>query len=292
MMKTKKLIEKKLPWNVSRYNPLKSFKLWLMGMFFGVLILLPAAASAVTLISQGYITSSSMPVGSIVSLQSNSSTNVEATTPSNANNILGVVIDSESSQVSISSTQGNQVQVATSGVEQVLVSNLEGNIAVGAPITASPINGVGMLATSNAKIVGISQGTFPNSTATKETYTTKAGQKNQVILGTVPVLINVAYFYKQPNKTLIPVALQNIADALAGKTVNTVPILICIGIFIVTMIVVTIIIYSMIKSSIISVGRNPMSQAAVYRNVIQLSSLVVIILGVAAMAIYLVLTKV
>jgi len=47
----------------------------------------------------------------------------------------------------------------------------------------------------------------------------------------------------------------------------------------------------MIHSSIISVGRNPMSQAAVYRNVIQLSSLVVFILAVAIASIYMVLTR-
>jgi MFS-type transporter involved in bile tolerance (Atg22 family) len=57
------------------------------------------------------------------------------------------------------------------------------------------------------------------------------------------------------------------------------------------LVVVMSIVFSMIRSSIISVGRNPMSQAAVYRNVIQLSSLVIIILGVAVGTIYMVLTK-
>ena len=287
-MKTKNLGEKKLSNNAISF---KLLNLYLLGLFFYGLLFFAPATGALTLISQGYQTSSNIPVGSIVSLQANSSTYVNASTPSSANNILGVTINGESSQVSISTTQSNQVQVATSGVEQVLVSNLDGNVAVGDPITASPISGVGMVAIDNTKIVGISQGTFPNSTATQQSYT-ENGQKSQVTLGTVPVLINVAYFFKQPTKTLIPVALQNIADALAGKTVNTVPILISIGIFLVTMIVVAIIIYSMIKSSIISVGRNPMSQAAVYRNVIQLSSLVIIILGVATAAIYMVLTKV
>jgi hypothetical protein len=51
------------------------------------------------------------------------------------------------------------------------------------------------------------------------------------------------------------------------------------------------IIYAMIHSSIISVGRNPMSQAAVYRNVLQLSVLVVVILMVAVASIYMVLRK-
>jgi hypothetical protein len=107
----------------------------------------------------------------------------------------------------------------------------------------------------------------------------------------VPILVNVAYFYKQPEKTLIPSAVQSIANALAGKAVSAVPILICMGIFLITMIVVASIIYSMIRSSIISVGRNPMSQAAVYRNLTQMSALVVGILTVSTAAIYLILKK-
>jgi hypothetical protein len=90
---------------------------------------------------------------------------------------------------------------------------------------------------------------------------------------------------------LIPTAVQSIANALAGKKVNPLPILISIGIFVVTLIVVVSIVYSMIRSSIISVGRNPMSQSAVYRNVIQLSALVLVILGAAVGSIYMVLTK-
>jgi hypothetical protein len=57
------------------------------------------------------------------------------------------------------------------------------------------------------------------------------------------------------------------------------------------LVVVVSIIYAMIRSSIISVGRNPMSQAAVYRDVLQMSALVVGIIGVATVSIYLVLTR-
>lgn len=257
-----------------------------------ILLITPAIARAITLISQGFLTNSSLAPGSIVSLQKDSSDYVNAATVSNSADILGVVIDSNDAQVSLSSGEANQVQVVTSGIEQVLVSDINGNISVGDSITSSPIDGVGMNATSNAKVVGIAQSSFPNSTATKQTYTDKSGQKHTVSIGEVPVLINVAYYYKQPNKTLIPPALQNIANALAGKTVNSLPILISIGIFIVTLIIVVSIIYSMIHSSIISVGRNPMAQAAVYRNVIQLSGLVIVILAVAVFSIYMVLTRI
>jgi hypothetical protein len=82
-----------------------------------------------------------------------------------------------------------------------------------------------------------------------------------------------------------------VANALAGKTVNTTPIIISAVIFIVTLAVVVSIIYSMIRSSIISVGRNPMSQSAVYRDVIQLSALVLGILAVSVISIYFILTR-
>ncbi len=276
--------------HITRYLGLKYAKFWVALTVLGGILATPAMSSAVTLISQGFVTSGSPQAGAIVSLQKNSSDHVEAATVATTSNILGVVIGSDGSQVSISSGQ-NQVQVATNGVEQVLVSTISGNIAAGDPITASPISGVGMKALDSSKVVGIAQDAFPNSTGSQQTYTEKNGQKHSVTLGTVPVLVSVAYYYKQPDKTLIPSAIQNIANALAGKKVDSLPIIISIGIFIVTLVVVVSIIYSMIHSSIISVGRNPMSQAAVYRNVIQLSALVVVILGVSVVAIYMVLSR-
>lgn len=268
--------------------------MWVCVLLLGVAILSLLNArhsSAVTLITQGYTTESKLPAGSMVSLRKDSTTTVDATTISNADNILGVVIGTGNAQVSITSDKDNQVQVATSGVERVLVSDINGDIAAGDQIAASPISGVGMKATSTTKVVGVAQEKFPNTTASEQSYKDKDGQNRTVKLGQVSLMVNVAYYYKQPDKTLIPPAIQNLANALAGKTVNSLPIIISISIFIVTLIVVVSIIYSMIHSSIISVGRNPMSQAAVYRNVIQLSVLIVIILAVSVASIYLVLRK-
>jgi len=266
-------------------------KMWVAFLLLCGLLATPVITHAVTLISQGYLIDDSPASGSIVSLQKDSANKVETTTVSNVNNIVGVVIGSGGSQLTISTEGKNQVQVATNGVQQVLVSDINGKISAGDQITASPISGVGMLATTSTKVVGVAQGDFPNSSASQQSYTDKNKQKQTVKIGEIPVLVNVAYFYKQPDKTLIPPALQNIANALAGKAVNTVPILISIGIFVVTLIVVVSIIYALIHSSIISVGRNPLSQSAVYRNVIQLSLLVVIILVVSIVAIYMVLRK-
>jgi hypothetical protein len=266
-----------------------------VGHWFGVLIFLfaiPAVAHASTLISESYTSTDKLPAGSIVSLKKGTTDHVEAASTVNAAYILGVIIDSNNSQLSISSSDSNQVHVATNGIEPVLVSDINGPIAVGDSITASPIAGIGMKASENVKVVGVAQEAFPNGSATKTSVTDKkTNQKQDVKLGQISALVNVAYFYKQPDKTLIPSAIQNVANALAGKKVNSLPILISIGIFIMAMIVVVSIVFSLIRSSIISVGRNPMAQAAVYRNVIQLSALIIVILGVAVGSIFMILTR-
>ena len=259
------------------------------GLLVAARIAIPAAA--ITTLSQGFLTTDAVSLGSIVSLKSNSSDQVEAATISNVDGLLGVVITNDSSLLSVTDNQAKQIQVATSGVAQVLVADINGSINAGDSITASPIKGVGMKATNSVKVIGISQGKLDNGHASKTTYKDKNGQQHDVVLSQIPVLVNVSYFYKQPDKTLIPPAIQNIANALAGKTVKPLPIIISAGIFLVALIVVVSIIYAMIRSSIISVGRNPMAQSAVYRNVIMLSMLVLIILGVSVTAIYLILAK-
>ncbi len=247
------------------------------------------SASASPLITQGFNTTQTINIGSIVSLSQGSQTNVVASNTNNARSLVGVVIASNNAQVSLTSGL-NQVQVATSGVNQVLVSDFNGKIATGEEITASPIDGVGMLATDNAEVIGTAQGSFPNASATKQNIKTTTGSET-INIGDVPVLISVGYFTKQPTKTLIPTAIQNLVNAIAGKQVKTLPIIISAVIFLFTLIAVVSIIYSLIHGSIISVGRNPMAQTAIYRNVMQLSALVVGIIAVALFAIFMILTR-
>lgn len=251
--------------------------------------LFTTVASAVTPISQSYLTESGLTEGSIVSLKKNATDEVEPATIQNAGNIFGVVVNADSSLISISAKEGAQVQVANDGTMSVLVSNINGDIKRGDPITASPIAGIGMKATDNIRIVGIAQG---DMTPQKEQEIKNPdGGTEKVVLGEVPVLINVAYFFKEPEKTIVPGAIQSIANGLAGKKVDTLPILISAGIFFVMLVVISSIIYSMIRSSIISVGRNPMSQSAIYRDLVQMSVLVLAILTVSVISIYLVLTR-
>lgn len=254
-----------------------------------VSILFSTAAFALTPISQSYSTEDDLSEGAIVSLKKDSTDEVEASSSKNVDNIFGIVINDSNSLLRISSKVGTQVQVATEGTVAVLVSDINGDIKRGDHITGSPIEGVGMKATGNVRIVGIAQGDMVGQK--KQTIKGANGKEETVYLGEVPVLVNVAYFFKQPDKTIIPAAIQNVANGLAGREVSTLPILISAGIFFVMLVVVSSIVYSMIHSSIISVGRNPMSQSAVYRDLIQMSTLVLAILTVGVISIYMVLTR-
>lgn len=258
-------------------------------VFAMVLFVIAPLAHAVTTISQGYSTSTNIAVGSLVSLTDNSTDGVVLATSKNVSNLFGVVVNSGSSILTLDTGNKAEVQVATGGVLPTLVSNCNGDISAGDPITASPIEGVGMKATTNIKIVGIAQGKVTGTK--KQSIDKNICSAESVTLGQVGVLVGVSYHYREPEKTIIPATLQNIANTIAGKSVNTLPVIISAAIFLVTVIVVVAIIYSMIRSSIISVGRNPMAQSAVYRDVIQLSALVLAILGVGMIAIYLVLTR-
>ncbi len=264
-------------------------KIWLVGIFLVAACFAPTVG-AITSISQSYATSEKLSLGSIVSIKANSSDHVVATSTENSDNMLGVVISDGNSILTYVNGQESQVQITTSGMASVLVSDVSGEIKQGDAITASPIKGVGMKATGNSKVIGIAQGE-PINSDDKQSYTNDYGTKQEVTLGQVDVLVNVAYFYKQAEKTIIPAAIQNVANAMAGKQVSTMPIIISAAIFIVMMIVVATIIYSLIKNSIISVGRNPMAQSAVWRDVIQLSLLILAILTVGFISIYLILTR-
>ncbi|MFY9228144.1 MAG: hypothetical protein WAO28_02355 [Candidatus Microsaccharimonas sp.] len=267
---------------------------WLLGISFVissvvVSLVIVTYAGAAALISQSYSTTDDLALASLVSLKDNSSDEVVAANHTNVDNLLGVVVTPNSSSLSLTNSSGNQVQVATSGTLQVLVSDINGAIERGDYITASPITGVGMKATDNARIIGVAQGKIEGSTT--QAIKNGSGKEQVVTIGEVPVLVNVSSYFKQPEKTLIPSSIQNLANAFAGRNVSSLPIIVSAGIFVVTLIIVVIIIYSMIRNAIISVGRNPLSQSAVYRNVIQMSGLVLAILAAAFVAIYLVLTK-
>lgn len=261
-----------------------------LAVLFTLAVITPSPALAITTyIAESYTAEEALPMNSIVSLKSNSNDSVVAANTSNVDTMIGVTIDRNDASITVTNGKENQVQVAKSGTLQVLVSDINGAVEQGDYITASPINGVGMRATGSTKVIGIAQNGLSGGVA--QTIKNGDGTEQSVKVGTVPVLVSVSGYIEKSENSFIPRPVQEIANTLAGRTVSPLPILLSLGVFLVTLIVVTIIIYSMVRNGIISVGRNPLSSSAIYRNVIQLSVLVLGILVGAGVIIYFILTR-
>ena len=117
----------------------------------------PLTANSLTSISQSYKSEDDLSIGSIVSIKANSSNEVIASTSNNVDAMIGVVIKDGESILSLTNKDAGTVQVATSEIASVLVSDINGEVKKGDQITASPIKGVGMKATNNIKVVGVAQ---------------------------------------------------------------------------------------------------------------------------------------
>jgi len=183
------------------------------------------------------------------------------------------------------------VQVVTSGLTLALVSDINGKVVNGDRVTASPIEGVGMKATSSSVIVGIAQGDLAHVSTEKRTITTKDGKKQTVNIGLLPVQVGVAYYTVDDGKaSYVPPFLQELANNVSGRNVSPVRVLVAALILLLLFICITVLLYSAVRSSIISIGRNPLSESAVRKSLVEVGLTVAAVLVFAILIIYLVLT--
>lgn len=249
-----------------------------------IIVLLGIPAAALAAITQAFKTQASIPNGSIVSLADSADT-VTAANPSNLGSLLGVVTDPGN---------GSQAQVATTGIVPVLVSNLNGDIQPGNPITVSAIDGVGELATSSTKIVGLAQATFSSKSpgAHAQTVTDTGGQTHQIFIGSIPMLVGVGnYAPSDASSSFVPPAVQSLFNAIAGRNVPPIRVIISLLILLVVIIVDGIILTTSIRSSLISMGRNPLARASLMKQLLQVLLVALALLVAAFLAVYFMVTR-
>lgn len=254
----------------------------------------PISIATSAAISQGYKSSEPVPAGALVSLDQANPLTVQPANRDRLESMLGVVVAPTDSLISFA-TEANQVQVATNGLASAMVSNIDGDIKKGDKITASPINGIGMKANTSTKVVGVAQADFdPNAPGTtKKKIKDNAGKEYDISIGQLPILVDVAYYVKGTgdDKTPLPKFLQDLSTLIAGKKVSTARIIAGLVILLVGLASATILLYSSARSSIISIGRNPLSQKAVYKGLIQVFIVVLVILAVSFGVVYVIMTR-
>jgi hypothetical protein len=237
-----------------------------------------AQAAQPGFIAQGFQSSgSNLPTGALVSLKDGSANTVELSNTGRADRLVGVVSEQAFLEVGDDETT---VQVVLDGGTPALVSNLNGDVRAGDRITASPIAGVGMRATRSSVVVGIAQADLSSVTTAERGVTGQNGQTRNVSIGLIPVQINVAaYIAPDSRQSSAPGVLQNLADAIAGRPVSALRVVLATVITILLFGVIVVALYSAVRSSIISIGRNPLSEHSLRKSMVQVGLMV---LGVAA----------
>ena len=87
----------------------------------------------------------------------------------------------------------------------------------------------------------------------------------------------------------VPPLIQNTANTVAGKPVSPVRVIASIMVLVLALISVMVLLYSSVRSSIISIGRNPLSEGAVHRSLVEVAVTVIGILSLTFITIYLIL---
>jgi hypothetical protein len=259
----------------------------LASLFLMISAATTSAESQSTVISRGFGTKGGGIVqAALVSTVSDSSNTVELSTLKNANRLSGVV--SKTSLVELSQDKTKQVQVALSGTAYALVSDINGTIRAGDKITISPINGVGMLTTTDAQIVGTAGTAFTGKDAKTMTVKDKGGKPHTVHVGAIPIQISIAY-YVVPTSKLLPPFLQNLANNVAGRPVSVARILLGSVLLLLAFVSIFALIYTSVKAGLISLGRNPLAAGAIQRSLVGVAITTLLIFAFSLLATYLIL---
>jgi hypothetical protein len=235
----------------------------LLAGLVGTWLLFAATAMAATAnLSRSYASDGPIEPGSIVSLASLQSKTVTLANTTNSDKIIGVAVGDTDAVIAVNPTAG-KIQVTTSGIADVLVSDLNGDIEQGDKVAVSPFNGIGMKSGSGERIIGLAQSAFTSDSDPLSTrqVTDKDGNSRELRLGKIQINVIIGNDDDTGSQNLS--GLQRFVKSLTGRVVPTIRIVISMIIAIVTIVTLIIIIYSAIYGSIVSIGRNPLARGSI-----------------------------
>ena len=258
---------------------------------YAVFFVLMASVSAQQF-TQGFATDEKLLRGAIVARVEGDEGKVEAASLDSIARLYGVVVRSNESAVTLTvDTAG--VLVATSGRYEMLVSNLNGEIRAGDYLSASPIKAVAMRADNRQeKSIGQALQAFdtsnPDNILTTEDVTAENGKTFTTAIGRILVDLDVR------NNPLAfgvqaPEVLIRLGESIAGGPVSITRIWGALAVTLLTFATGSLIFYVGVRTSIIAIGRNPLSKASVLRGFLQVTAISLVIFIIGGFAVYLIL---
>jgi hypothetical protein len=250
-----------------------------------VFLLFNCVASAQS-VTQGYKSDTLLQNGMIVGLDPKDVTKVEPITSAQYNLLHGVVVNPSNSIILIGNNSTN-VYVSTSGRVSVMVNDQNGNINPGDYVALSSVSGIGDKAIlTDPLVLGKSVSAFNATDSAQQigTVTVKdsTGKTSSLHIGYVTIDIAIG---KNPliiTDNSLPSILSRASNLVAGKIVSPVRVYVSILVLAITAFVSGSLIYGGVRSSMISIGRNPLSKKVITRSLTQvvIVSLLVFLSGV------------
>lgn len=261
-----------------------------VGLLAGMAAVLPVVAQEFT---QGYSTTENLLRGSVVGITPGQDNQVEPINSEQNEDLLGVVVRSNDSAVTLTEdTTG--VFVATNGRFEVLVSDIRGDIDARDPITTSALSGIAQKAGNTEKlIIGkmLEDIDFTDQSQILSRTSVTDAEGNTFV---VSIARGLAEIDIEPNpnlksETKAPDFLVNFSETIAGKPVSALRIYAGLIIIVIAGAISGSLLYSSVKTSIISIGRNPLSKNSVLTGLAQVVVISVIIFISGLVAVYLLL---
>lgn len=225
-----------------------------------VLLAIPSGALA-DAIAKSFGSASTIEPGRVVALVKDNPENVELVPAGEVSRIYGVAIDQSDAAVTLQK-ENQTVFVATSGTYPVIVNATNGVIRVGDYLSVSKTNGVAAKATVNQDyILGKALETFTAADATTNIEDTPVGE--------VQAEINPGKNPLTKGDPSIPGPLLKLANAVAGKPVSAARIYSALGVLVLALTVAAALILVGVRTSIISIGRNPLSKQSIMHGMFQ-----------------------
>lgn len=263
-------------------------------IFVGMGIAMAGAAAGLASaqsVTQGYGSDQVLQRGMIVGLTKADSGKVEPIDVTRLTTILGVVVNSNDSPITISDNSKN-IFVTTTGRYDVLVSDQEGPIGTTDYITLSALGGVGMKATDRqSSIVGRATEVFDGQDNVLSTTVLKSanGKEQTVHLGRIKVDIGISKNPLAKSGSGAPAFLDKASIAIVGRVVSAVRLYLAAIIFIIGTVIAGAILYAGIRGSIIAIGRNPLGRRSIFRSMIGVAFTSIIVFLISVIGVYLLL---
>ncbi len=258
------------------------------------LLILPAALmiclslfglAAAQTVNKGYKSDEPLQSGMLVMEKEDDPKKVLAVSLDTLERLVGIVIQKNDSPVTLASAD-EKVFVADTGEYPVLVSDENGQIQPGDYLSISSLAGVAMKA-GEAQTLVVGRATEKFEGNGDSIGSTIDNRTNKTInFGRIPAAIAIKRNpnFQEGQNNSVPKVLEKVSFSIAGKPVNTARIWMATAVFMGSLVVTGIMLYSGARSSLISVGRNPLSRAVIIKGLGQvvIISLIVFISGMFA----------